>query len=347
MTVPGSTILLEGWDYLAGTTNFNGFITADGWVGSLAMTLIPGAFGGLAMRYGDLGGVGSGSAYRTVGKQYSHGAIFGFRGRMKIDRNGLSCGLGLYDAALGHQPVLISFSQFGIVTATTPNKTYTSVTYAVLQNTWFYMSVKCLEDKFEVLLNGDIIFSDDNPGPMTTFDSMQFFSNAFGGNQSLIDTDDVYILDGGVDGIDYWGNVRVLPQLAVSNGDHIGLTPEPSTDQNWQAAINVSLNNTVYNFTPTVGEYDLYHPAPSVAARQIFAVGVKGFYTQDDGVQLWAKNRLNVSGVNYDGMERGLNSLNYRAQNDYWDLNPHTNVAWTESDLNENLQMGPLLARSE
>lgn len=146
---------------------------------------------------------------------------------------------------------------------------------------------------------------------------------------------------------DYLGNVRVGTTLPNATGDETDFTPVGAV-QNWQAVTadyDMTVTDTTYVETDTVGDFDLYNFQANVPARAIFGVQLTCFYRQTDAIQLFSKNLLKTGGTIYEGVERGV-AQTYVSRWTNWDLNPSTTVSWTNTDL-ADIQAGPKLERSE
>lgn len=348
-------VFLEGFDYLSAdmtTAQVFNFLNADNWTGGVNNYMYPraGTLGGIMMRMDSFSNFNTNTQFKALRQLYNHGVVFGERLITNVGIGSVTMGFGAYNTTTNTYAYQVLFTGFGVVKIAAGGKNYTSVSFAFIDNTAMYISFKYTADILELRINGDIIIQDLNPGPITPFDTLTWSETGTPAAFISQYVDDIYAiaLDEGDNGQDvpYLGNIRVGAQAMIANGDVDEFDPV-GVSFNYQAANNILLDTTKYNQTDVVGEYDLYKPNPGVAARQLFGISVKGFYTQDNGVQLWAKNQIKVGGNLYPGFERGANQLGYRAQDDLWEVNPATGVAWTVNDLNNDLQLGPLLSRSE
>lgn len=336
---------MDGWDYLpnnlgVGDGNLRTFQFADGALSVGNTGTMAGAFGGTALKHGNNSGY-----TQYIGRSLAGGAVFGMRWINLPAQQGV--GMSLYNSPDNTRPVQIGFGGNGAVNVTVGGVTYTSAAACFLQNTWFYFQFKWLNHFFELKINGDVVITTTAVSVLLLpFDCYIVNTDQQGTSNDKCGTDDLYILDPLISGgTDYLGNVRALLQATASAGAVTDLTPT-GVSFNWQAGSNWQLLNTIYNSTPTVGNYDLYGLAASVAARQIFGIQVKGGYTQDNGTQLYGKNQIRTNATLYGGTQKGCNSGGYKLQNDYWSKNPNTGTDWTNTLLNA-LQAGPLLAASD
>lgn len=339
-----SIIYMNGWDYLPdnlgiGDTDLHTFLTADASYSFSFQGTVPGAFGGTALRQQS----NFFNAYnQSLLDTFSGGAVMGWRMRYE----GTVANINLIDSVANVVVCAVEFDSNGQVIVRVSGKTYKTRAAAFLINTWIYVQYKWLNGFFELKLNGDIFIQSTDVGiVLSNFDSWGIQGIATAG--SVCSVDDMYILDpsDGPDNIDYLGNILVGCNLPIANGSHIDLTPV-GVSQNWQAGIDWRLNSATYDFTTTVGDYDLYEMQSGAATRQIFGIQLKGAFTQDNGIQLYGKNQMKLGSTLYSGTQRGLNQVNYGTINDYFDKNPDTGVAWLTSDL-AAMECGPLLAASD
>lgn len=339
-----SIIYMNGWDYLPdnlaiGDADLIHFLAADGSYNNSMQGTVAGAFGGTALHQTN----NFNNQYnQALLDTYSGGAIMGWRHKYDVG----TYTIRLLNSVGGSSPVTVGFSSIGQITVTVSGKTYTSRAAAFLIATWHYLQLKYLNGFFELRLNGDIVIqSSDVDIVLQPYDSWGI--NIPNGNAAGCSVDDMYILDpsDGPDNVDYLGNILVGCNLPIANGSHIDLTPV-GVSENWQAGIDWRLNSATYDFTTTVGDYDIYEMQSGAATRQIFGIQLKGAFTQDNGIQLYGKNQMLIGGTLYSGTQKGLNQLNYGTINDYFDKNPDTGVAWLTSDL-AAMECGPLLAASD
>jgi len=347
-----STKFLEGYDYLpvGNDAAFNEMVVADGywghWTGyGQGIGLATGRFGlGRCLVLGDPpGGV---FASRPLNWVFNDGFVWGIAILQPPGTQGPTITLRDSQAEVeifriefpgaGAAGILRFISSFG----TTRTRTGT-----VKANTWFYMQIKYVGNTFQVKINGDVVINLTSIASCPSFDSMAL-GNAYA--QGALFLDDIYMNDP-VDGAtnhDYLGNIVVRAQTAIAAGDLTQLTANGASF-NWQIAGNNVLDVTKYNYTPDVGDADLYQMNPNVAARDVLALQLKGFYMQDDGVQLFGQNQLKTGGTVYGGSPLGLNQTNYGSITDYWDRNPDTGDFWTTAELNAPIQAGPKLQASD
>lgn len=350
----GAVKFMDGWDYLQGAggyANYKPFLLADGWYGTLDFgTGSPGIYAtegrfGLGASFTLGSPPGGTGAYKALDWRWTAGYIFGIAVQIVGSNNHQ---FRLYDGQTNSYPFTVTLNTSGILEFNIRGVTYRTRTGAVRNNTWFYLQVKHIGDVIVVLINGEYVVNitsgAPSPGP---FDAYRLSS---GFNSGETRFDDFYIIDPLEDGPydDFLGNIVVRDQLAIANGDNIDWTPNAAGyPNNWQNVTDVSMTSANYNYTDTVGDYDLYQMAANAAARDIFCLQLKGSFTQDNGVQLYAANRLKTGGNLYSGPQFGVNQINgYATISSYWDLNPDTGVAWTNTDLN-SLQAGPILAASD
>jgi hypothetical protein len=334
---------MNGFDYIpvgAALGDFRPLLSADGWFGTMDFGASEGRFGiGTCLRVIDP--PGGNTSYHALMHVWNGGFVLG----TAVLIGGL-CTLKLYDAQADRIALEIDFANLGIITFKAGGGTYRSRTGAYRSGAWFYLEVKHLPSLFEVRINGDVVVrvTVGLTDPLT-FDTLTL-NVGYSEGQSFFD--DMYIIDPTEAGHqDYLGNITVRSQLVTGNGGHLDFTPH-GQGTNYLNANNYKIPSTDYNFSPDVGDYDLYVANPNVAARDIFALQLKGLYYQDNGVQLFGANQFLVGidgGTLQSGTQLGLNQTAPGSINDYWDVNPDTNAPFTTDQLN-NLQIGPLLKAS-
>lgn len=342
-----SIVDMEGFDWLPNTNNGN-FVTAlnaDGWVGEVTQGMrlsSPGRFGfGNAMSMSRFSGDTGKEVYKILPRRVTGGFVVGiawYQNTMEVDDNAST--FQLYDSFNSVARASLTFNPFGKIRCAGLSSTIA----AFIDNVWNYVELKGsigTPGPFEVRLNGDIIISSGSLN-FGEFDSLGFFIP--GGNWAGFSFDDLYVLDnaGGVN-TDYLGNIRVVAQRPVSDGDNIDLTPVGAAT-NWQASDNPALTGGKYVETDVVGDYDLYDMNPNVAARDIFGIQAKSFMLQNDGIQIRGGPIIKTDGVEYGSNTRGL-AGGYRSVSEIWDRNPFTGNPWTSAELNV-LQSGPKLVSS-
>lgn len=348
----GAVKFMDGYDYFPSTPNSNlsPLFIADGYYsgsfGASGNNLYPnvGRFGiGTSLYLNDPpGGTG---AFRALDWRFGTGPSGWIAGLAFTQVYGSGATFRFYDGQDNRDVMRIDFDATGILVINVSGVTYRSRTGALRLSAWQYVQIKLTDSILRVLVNGEIVINTNTPPPIFPFDAFRF-TNGF--NQSAVRFDDHYVIDLDEDGPydDFLGNIVVRAQLPVSNGDVINWAPH-GLAQNWQNVANPALNVNNYNDTDVVGEYDLYNMNPNAAARDIFAVQVKGSFAQDNGVQLYAAVRIKTGGTEFTGTQFGVPQLpGYSTVGYYWDLNPDTGIAWTNTDLN-TLQAGQVLAASD
>lgn len=352
----GSIMFMDGYDYLppapVSGSQLQAWANADGWFavnfgnGSSGMFPQTGRFGiGSAICLSDPpGGVGALRSldHRFGGVAGSEGWIAGFA---FVSFGSNSARFRHWDGQTNTFPFDMQINTSGVLTLGISGSTYRSRTGAIRNNIWSFVQVKLTKTILRVLVNGEIVINTASPPPIQPFDSFAF-NNGYSTGRAAFD--DHYIIDLDVPGPydDFLGNIVVRSQLAIANGSVIKWNPH-GLAANWQNVATAQMVAANYNDTDVVGDYDLYTMNPNAAARDIFGIQVKGSYAQDNGVQLYAANRIKTGGVEFTGAQFGVTQLpGYQTIANYYQLNPDTGVAWTNADLNA-LEAGPVLAASD
>lgn len=149
-----------------------------------------------------------------------------------------------------------------------------------------------------------------------------------------------YYDDQGTRNNTFLGTSRIQTCLTNGAGAHTAFS-HSSGSTNWQAAQNQNVNDTLYVFDATVGDYDLYTFQPLVNSPTVFGVQITSFVRQDDATQRTYKNRVSSAGTISDGAAY-LTSQTYTGDSDLLELDPNTGLSFTGAGVNA-LQGGPLV----
>lgn len=136
------------------------------------------------------------------------------------------------------------------------------------------------------------------------------------------------------------GTCRVQTQLTAGAGATTDFTVVGAAT-NWQGAHNQNVDDTIYNYSTTNGNYDLYTLQPLVNSPTVFWMTMVSFVRQDDATQRYYKNRISSSATIADGASYAT-SQTYTADEDVWEISPHTSLSFTGAEMNA-LQIGPLV----
>jgi hypothetical protein len=226
----------------------------------------------------------------------------------------------------------------------------TSYSGAYYFDEWFYLEIYCkihaTAGEVQVRVNTKTVLSLVTANTQATslayFDATGFGARIVSFSSPFVAAiDDHYFCDtsGSVNN-SYLGNIRIKNQLPVSNGDNIDFTPFGAAS-NWQAARNTLLADTPsYNYSPTIGDYDLYNMDPILNAPVVHAIQTRMGLRQDDATQLIAHAIIKAGGTLDEAtLDHYLNQT-FTYYLDIWERNPHTGVGWTGTEVNA-LQAGP------
>lgn len=269
--------------------------------------------------------------------------------------NGQGWSIRFVEAISGVTHLTVALQDYGVIKVyrgTSGGTLLTSVGPAVYDyNNWFYLEVGFnildVGGSIEVRMNGvtviDLVDIDTANGTSAYWNVIAF---AWSSLSQYLCIDDFYICDDqGAENNNFLGNARVKALLANGAGDLTQFTRSNTSLLNWQNAINKSVDDTLYVYTPTVGDQDLYTVTPIINAPVIFGIDVLGFYRQDDATQLYPKNTIKSGGVTSYGAVNASYST-YKAFRDIWELDPATSVGFTGTAVNA-LQIGPNLDHSD
>lgn len=356
---------VDGWDYLPTGTGNDARLEASGYylrggsgafdVGNIANNIsAPGRFGyGNCLSWNGL--VGSqGVRLQMIrpinpGNAYSAGIM------------GMAIAIGktsvvpfqvcFYDAVNDQAQCYVEFLPNGIIKAYGGSGVLLATTYAgaYYYDEWFWFEFKAsianTGGTMEVRINTVTVISVPSADTQTSgnanFDSYQFSTRSLGiGNTFIAAVDDFYILDtGGTVNNSFLGNVRVKTQFTASAGDLAQFTASGAAT-NWQAALNKNTDDTIYNYSPTVGQEDLYHMQAVVNGPIVHGIQMRGSYRQDDATQRVAHNHVKTAGANIvEGSDKYLNQT-YTYYTDIIEINPDTASGFTGTEANA-LQGGP------
>jgi hypothetical protein len=182
---------------------------------------------------------------------------------------------------------------------------------------------------------------DTQPGANAYFDSVFWGNNADSAVPCVYLIDDFRYYDAGGSINNSWlGTCRVQTSLTMGAGATTDFS-KVGASTNWQAVQNQNVDDTKYVYDPTTSDYDLYTLQPLVNSPAVFWINVVSFVRQDDATQRYFKNRISSSGTLADGASYAT-SMTYTADEDVFELNPHTSLTFTGAEVNA-LQIGPLV----
>lgn len=155
-----------------------------------------------------------------------------------------------------------------------------------------------------------------------------------------LDIDDFYVLDSAGSANNSWlGDVRVQLQLPEANGGHLDFTRSNIALFQYQNVLNAKQDDSLYVFSGTAGNYDLYDAASLVNNPPVYGVGVRGSYRQTDATARFVQNTISSSGVLSYGASTPV-TQSFANHQDIWELDPNTGAAWNPTAVNAVL-IGP------
>lgn len=219
---------------------------------------------------------------------------------------------------------------------------------------WFhleaYVKLGTTDGRVTVRINTqvviDLIDVDTINGSRAIIDSV-----GFGAPNSISNTgvwieewmiDDLYFCDpAGSINNGFLGNVRVMCQFPVSNGDvndfTIGGSAPAAT--NWQSVLNTLLDDTKFVYNSTPGDKDLYNVQAIINSPLVHGVQVRVAAKMDDATQRGMAAMIKSEGVESDGVTHYINQ-SYSYYRTIHELNPATGLGWTGPEVNA-IQIGP------
>jgi hypothetical protein len=256
-----------------------------------------------------------------------------------------------YNAVADGAQCWVEFLPNGIIKAYGAGGTVLGSTYAgaYYYDEWFYFEVKakidsvagymqCRVNTVTVILSPS---SNTNNMGGGFFDAFQLSSRTLNsGSAFTAAVDDLYVLDtAGTVNNDFLGNVRVKTQFTSGAGSLAQFTAVGAAT-NWQAAQNLNTDDTKYNYSPTIGQEDLYHIQAIINGPVVHGMQLRGSYRQDDATQRIAHNVLKTQGGNtVEGSDKYTNQT-YTYYTDIIEINPDTSAAFTGSEANL-VEIGP------
>lgn len=363
--------MIEGWDYLPATPS-NALLGATGWTGSLnpVRTTTNTAFGsGRSMSWDSPGNFNQ--LYKFLRGQWTTPYVFGIRMNVPTTGIGQNDGRdGVYSirgadttSSIDRQWEL-NFDQFGTIFFIRVNGTTRTVAAKTLPGVfvpgnWFYLEVKItpgytdgtLEIKVNTVpvlslinvrtANGTPVLPATQPGITHLWWSYNPL-DAAGSWSNDWRSDDCYFLTmDGSQNNDYLGNVRVRYMPVIGNSTPLdwiigGTSPAPT---NWQSVLNLSVNDTSFVRSSTVGAEDFYDIDPILNVPTVFGVEIGGAYRQDDATQRFVANQIRSAGVTATGTTLATNQ-SYTFSYDIYELNPATGLGWSGAEVNA-IDVGP------
>lgn len=360
-------LVIEGFDYLKTASPDTDQLAALGWAGDLSQMQIvaPGRFG-----YGKrMGMINGGGKARWVQKQdlttsFVGVAVFigdGFNNNDQQDELlvcledgtsplGSTSNSGVqFSVELGQNGIIRAYSGLPTDGGTSPVLLATSRPGAFRYGRDFYLEVGSViansGGSIQVRVNTeivlDIVSADTQKTPLAMWNILRMqVATFFGTPQGSVLWDDIYVCDDTTaNNNTYLGNSRVQALLPNAPGDRTVWTRSNTGLANWQNAINISTDDTLYVFTPNAGDWDLYNVQSLVNSPTIFGVQVKGSFRQDDATQRFVQNTLKSGATEAKGAIYATDQT-FAYFWDIWELNPATGVGFTGAEVNA-LQIGP------
>lgn len=361
-------LVIEGFDYLKTAAPDTDQFAALGWGSQLSQMVVvaPGRFGyGKRMGMAAGGGVGRWAQKQDLTTSFVGMALIIGDGNTNNATNEELC-IGLEDGTsplfggtsnsgvqfsvvLTQNGVIRIYSGLATDNITVPVLLASSRPGAYRYGRDFYLEIGSViansGGSVQVRVNTeivlDVVSADTQRTPLALWNvlRMQVFTT-FGNPDGNTFWDDLYVCDNtGSNNNTYLGNVRVQALLPNAPGDRTVWSRLNTGLANWQNAININTDDTLYVFTPNAGDWDLYNVQSLVNSPTIFGVQVKGSYRQDDATQRFVQNTLKSGTTEAKGAVYATDQT-YAYFWDIWELDPDTGVGFTGAEVNA-LQIGP------
>jgi hypothetical protein len=202
---------------------------------------------------------------------------------------------------------------------------------------WYHIQVKVTIDDstgtYEVRLDGTNVLSgtgaDTRNGGAATANRIKFQGVA----GSSFEFDDVVILDTtGAANNDFPGEVKITLSMPTGAGNYSQWTP--STGSNWQNVDENPINSdTDFNSSSTAGQIDTFARAAVTVTGAILGVKANLTHRKDDAGTREIAALCRSGGADTAGATKTCNS-SYRIDSEYYEQDPSTAAAWTESGFN-------------
>jgi hypothetical protein len=132
----------------------------------------------------------------------------------------------------------------------------------------------------------------------------------------------------------FLGTQRVQTLLPGGNGAHQDYTSSNGGIANYLNASNNLVDDSLYRYDGSIGDYDLYTPQPLVnSGAPISWISANCFARQDDATQHFIKNRVVSAGSTFDGFSFATPST-YALDSDILETDPATSIQFTGSAVN-------------
>lgn len=210
---------------------------------------------------------------------------------------------------------------------------------------WFYFEFKALISNtvgtVELRVNGTSVCSATS---VDTQDSANAYVDRFriahtvSGYIHQIWIDDLYVLNGVSAGTpannDFLGDISVKALLPNGNGNSSGMTgSDGNSTDNYLLVDEDPVVTADYVESDTQGTKDTY-AMETLSDTNVSVLGVQTSIVQakDDSGTKYLRTVLRTESTDYVGTSRAL-SETYTVENDIWDENPNTSVAWTTTQI--------------
>jgi hypothetical protein len=214
-------------------------------------------------------------------------------------------------------------------------------TNALLINTWYlletHINIGNSSGSIDARIDGANFVSswgDTQPGADTTFDQLVATST------DTMYLDDLALNDtaGGADN-SWCGDGKIVMLRPTAVGDVTQLTP--TSGSNWQCVDEVPPNTTDYVSSATAGQYDLYNcGTTTIAAGDVVKrVQVEARILEESATGDSIKLGVKTESTEYWETGQVVTTAYARYVGNDLTVNPLTNVAWTQTEL-DDLQIG-------
>lgn len=264
--------------------------------------------------------------------------------------------IGFYDGVNDTPQVSILFAANGVVKAyrgsvATGTFLQNSATGSFQEDEWFHVEAKVLVAStggtVEVRINTVPVLQITGANTQNTGNA--YFDSVIVGGYLPVNFktvhfafDDMFVNDTtGAQNNTWAGNLRSYGAFMIANGatNNFTIGGSAPASTHWQSVLNNLLDDTKYEYSPNVGDIDLFQPNPVINGPLVRSLQVRMGLRQDDATQRVARAQLRIGTTVYPGSVDQYTNQTYTFYKERWELSPATGVTFTGTEAN-GLQVG-------